>query len=269
MKRIRIIAVLSAIVTAIAVYVYLASLNKPVVIPHAEVVVAVSEIQEGQKITDAMVVEKSVPSEAAVPNAAVAAGDIVGQISSAKVEPGEQILTTKCFKAGGANSALAFALEKGMRAFTVPVDAVSGVAGLIEPKDSVDVLLIIGLPEGSLTPQDAQVMTVHSEILLQNIKVLAVDRNMTPDSKPGQDNPATITLAVTPEQAVQLNLAASEGKIRLVLRSPQDTDTPNVRQMEPKDLVDLPSFTPAPSPTPTQAPVEAPTATPSATPIQG
>jgi pilus assembly protein CpaB len=262
-KRIRIIAVIAAVVTAIAVYVYLDSLKKPVEIARSQVMVALLEIKEGQKITEDMVIEKTIPTEAVVPGAFASRGDVVGMISSAKVEPGEQMLTTKCFKAGDANSALAFALDPGMRAFTIPVDAVTGVAGLIQPMDTVDILLIIGLAQGSLTPQDAQVMVVNSEILLQGIKVLAVDRNMQAGNT-AADNPGTITLAVTPEQAVQLNLATSEGKIRLLLRSPQDTDRPDVKPVQPKDLVDLPDPTPTPKPSPSESPSESPMASPSA-----
>lgn len=248
MKKIRIIAVISALVTAIAVYVYLSGLNKPVVIPKSPVVVAAVKIPEGTEIKSDMLVVKMLPPEAITDRAATSMDEVVGRISSANVEVGEQLLVSRFFKSGETGSGLAAALEKGKRAFTVAVDPVTGVAGLIKPRDSVDVLLIIGITQDVEKPDPLNpekmittpVTTMYSTILLQNINVLATGQTIVPDSNTAEKQTVdTITLSVTPEQAVRLNLAASEGKIRLTLRSPIDTDEATVGDTVVVDLVDI------------------------------
>ncbi len=248
MKKIRIIAVISALVTAIAVYVYLSGLNKPIVIPKSPVVVAAVRIAEGTEIKSDMLVVKMLPPEAITDRAAISMDEVVGRVSSTNVEVGEQLLVSRFFKSGETGSGLAAALEKGKRAFTVAVDPVSGVAGLIQPRDSVDVMLVIGITQDvqkpdPLNPENmitASVTTVYSTMLLQNIKVLATGQTIVPGSDSAEKKTVdTITLSVTPEQAVRLNLAASEGKIRLTLRSPIDTDESTVGDSVVVDLVDV------------------------------
>jgi pilus assembly protein CpaB len=237
LKRIRIIAAISAVVTALAVYFYLASMQKPADIVRGPVVVASVKIAAGQEIKPEMVEVKSLPVEAINAAAARSADEVIGRVSSADTEPGEQLLVSRFFKTGEADNTLAYALERGKRAFTVPVDSVTGVAGLIKPRDRVDVLLIIGVAQASLTPQDVPLMTTYSELMLQNIMVLATGQVMQADSTDESTTVETITLSVTPEQAVRLNLAVSDGKIRLILRSPIDTDTPAVPPLQIKQLL--------------------------------
>jgi pilus assembly protein CpaB len=230
LKKIRIIAIISAIITALAVYIYLAGMKKPVEVKKFPVVVASMQILEGQEIKEDMVTVKMLPAEAIVDKAATSLGDIVGRISSATVEPGEQLLVSRFFKSGETSSGLAIAIEKGKRAITVAVDPVSGVAGLINPRDNVDILLVIGVTEATASPDgSAPKTTVISKLLLQNIKVLATGKTIVPGGEASDAKTVdTITLSVTPEQALKLNFATSEGKIRLVLRSPIDSDEPDV-----------------------------------------
>ena len=237
MKRIRIIAIISAIVTALAVYIYLANVKKPVDIQRAPVVVATQKIAAGQEVTAGMVEVKNLPVEAINAQAARSADDVVGHVSSAETEPGEQLLLPRLVKTGSTSNTLAYALDKGMRAFTLSVDPVSGVDGLIKPQDHVDVLIIIGVQQPSLTPQDMPLTTTYSETLLQNILVLATGQVMQPDSDDKTTTVDTVTVSVTPDQAVQLNLAASEGKVRLVLRSPVDTATPTTQPLQVQQLL--------------------------------
>lgn len=238
MKRIRIIAAISAVATALAVYLYLSSVQKPVDIERAPVVLAMAKIAAGQEIKAEMVEVKDLPVEAIHLQAARSADEVVGRIASAQIEPGEQMMIPRFFKAGESSNTLAYAVEKGKRAFTVAVDAVSGIAGLVKPRDHVDVLIIVGVSQGSLQPQEAQIVTTYSEILLQDILVLATNQAMQEGGVTDGAAVETVTLSVTPDQAVQLNLAASEGKIRLVLRSPVDTETKNVNPLQVKQLIE-------------------------------
>jgi pilus assembly protein CpaB len=229
---------MSSVITALAVYIYLSGIHKPVVIQRIPVVVASVQIKEGQEIKLEMVSVKMMPAEAVVNNAATKLDDVVGRISSTTVEQGEQMLVSRFFKAGDSDNTLAYALEKGKRAFTIAVNPVSGIAGLIKPRDTVDVLMIVGVIDDKLTPQDAQpITTTYSRILLQNIMVLATGQVILPSEAKADNTVETITLSVTPEQAVQLNLAVAEGKISLALRSPIDTATPDIKDMDVQDIV--------------------------------
>ncbi len=116
--------------------------------------------------------------------------------------------------ARGSGLGLAPIIPKGMRAVTIRVNDVAGVAGFVLPGMRVDVL-VTGRPpdndEGTVT------MTV-----LQNILVLSAGQTIQPDAEGRAINAPTVTLLVTPEQAETLTLAANEGRVQLVLRNGSD-----------------------------------------------
>jgi pilus assembly protein CpaB len=250
LKRIRIIAIAAAIVTAVAVYMYLASLNKPVQIARGPVVVAVTQIAAGQEIKAEMVEVKDLPVEAIYPKAARSVEVVVGRVSSSGAEPGEQLLVSRFFKAGEANDTLAYAIERGKRAVTIAVDPVSGVAGLVKPRDHVDILVLINVKQqlwkmNATITQDAVDISyklgdredqAYSLMPLQNVLVLATGQVMQADASNDETTVDQVTLSVTPDQAVILNLLASNSQIRLALRSPIDTDTVDI---EPKNINDV------------------------------
>ncbi|MBS1875019.1 MAG: Flp pilus assembly protein CpaB [Acidobacteria bacterium] len=115
--------------------------------------------------------------------------------------------------ARGSGLGLAPVIPVGMRAVSVRVNDVAGVAGFVLPGMRVDVL-VTGRPpsaDGTIT-----------KTCLQNILVLSAGQTMQPDTR-GQAMPApTVTLLATPEQAEILTLANSEGHIQLVLRNGSD-----------------------------------------------
>ncbi len=296
MKRIRIIAAIAAVLLTAAVYFLLSDLKKPETIKRLPVVVAAKEILEGQVITDDMVAIKQIPEEAVVSKAAKTLDVVVGTFSSTYVAPGEQILSTMVFKAEQTQNGLAYTVGKGMRAVTVPVDQVTGIAGFLKPEDHVDVMAVLDIsavlspeefnqmladkngsgeekPEGtpsSGSGQKEEIKLFFSMILLQDIKVLATGQVMKRD---GNDSaPAvveTVTLEVTPEEALRLNYVLNAGNVRLMMRSPGDTTLPDLEGVSMANLIDsndiriltlLGELAPTPSPTPTA------TATPEASP---
>ncbi|MCR9270765.1 MAG: Flp pilus assembly protein CpaB [Hyphomonadaceae bacterium] len=121
------------------------------------------------------------------------------------IKAGAPVLDSR-LSIAGAQTAIASRLDPGMRAYSIRVDEVSGVAGFILPGSHVDVL-------HTHKKKDAPVTT---RILLTGVQVLAVDRNhnlMT-------DEPAlanTATLAVSLEQARELSIAANDGRLSLAL----------------------------------------------------
>lgn len=117
--------------------------------------------------------------------------------------------------ARGSGLGLAPVIPVGMRAVTLRVNDVTGIAGFVLPGMRVDVL-VTGHPPNSDTSVTATPMQ------LQNLLVLSAGTVMQPDAR-GQAMPAqTVTLLGTPEQAETLTLASSDARIQLVLRNGSD-----------------------------------------------
>ena len=113
----------------------------------------------------------------------------------------------------GSGLGLAPIIPVGMRAVSVRVSDVAGVAGFVLPGLRVDVL-VTGRPTGS----DGTVTTT----CLQNMLVLSAGQTIQPDGRGQAINTPTVTLLATPEQAETLTLAGNEGRIQLVLRNSSD-----------------------------------------------
>ncbi|HYP07908.1 MAG TPA: Flp pilus assembly protein CpaB [Bryobacteraceae bacterium] len=114
----------------------------------------------------------------------------------------------------GSGLGLAPIIPVGMRAVSVRVSDVAGVAGFVLPGLRVDVL-VTGRPDAS---SEGTVTTT----CLQNILVLSAGQTIQPDGRGQAINTPTVTLLVTPEQAETLTLAGNEGRIQLVLRNSSD-----------------------------------------------
>jgi pilus assembly protein CpaB len=115
----------------------------------------------------------------------------------------------------GSGLGLAPTIPVGMRAVTVRVNDVAGVAGFVIPGMHVDVL-VTGRPpgdEGDITAT-----------CLQNVLVLAAAQTLQPDARGQAIQAPTVTLLATPEDAEILTLANIDGHIQLVLRNSSDQD---------------------------------------------
>jgi pilus assembly protein CpaB len=138
--------------------------------------------------------------------------EVVGRVSTTKIARGE-ILVAERFRAHSAGSTLAALVDQNMRAVTVRVDDVVGVAGFLLPGNTVDVLSSRKVPN----------KRAITETILKNIKVLAVDQQAT-----AEENEPVIVRAVTlemlPKQAEELFRARTEGTIQLTLRNPLEPE---------------------------------------------
>ena len=180
--------------------------------PGQQVVVAAMEIPFGTKVEARHLSTITLPRNAAVGNHYAKVDDVVGLIALQKIISGE-ILLKERFADRAAGSTLAAIVKPDMRAVTVRVDDVVGVAGFLMPGNHVDVVA------AHLENQRAQTRTV-----LHDINVLAVDQTASTD----KDQPVVVravTLEVTPQQAEALVKAREEGKIQLTLRNPLDKNS--------------------------------------------
>jgi pilus assembly protein CpaB len=115
--------------------------------------------------------------------------------------------------ARGAGQGLAPVIPVGMRAVTIAVNEVIGIAGFVLPGMRVDVLVTGTPPDG----HNRMTTTV-----LQNILVLSAGQAMQADARGQPISAPTVTVLVTPGQAETLTLAGNEGRIQLVLRNGSD-----------------------------------------------
>jgi len=132
----------------------------------------------------------------------------------------------------GQNASIAALLPDGMRAATVRINDVSGVAGFVHPNDTVDVLIT----RQPIAPDGSQRSEQVTDVLLQNVRVIAMGSDAVgADGKPSPTN--STTLEVTPLDAQKLVLGQQLGQLSLALRKPGEEQ--NIPQVETVSLDDL------------------------------
>ncbi|MFN4038015.1 MAG: Flp pilus assembly protein CpaB [Erythrobacter sp.] len=135
-----------------------------------------------------------------------------GNVAIRPIARGEPILVSRISE----RAVLSANLPSNMRAVTVPVDPVTGVAGFVTPGDVVDVLLTRQIPGDGATSDDKM-----TSVIMESIQVLAVDlRAGEQNTDPAESK--TATLMVTPEDAQKLVLSTQIGRLSLALRNVQD-----------------------------------------------
>ncbi|NNE59153.1 MAG: Flp pilus assembly protein CpaB [Hellea sp.] len=133
----------------------------------------------------------------------------------------------------GARGSLSALINEGMRAVSVRVTDVSGVAGFVMPGDYVDVIYT----------RDEEVRrngnNLKSDVLLQNVKVLGIDQDLNNDSElPSVVK--TVTLEVSNVDAQKLHLAEDAGKLGLALRRAGDTQIQPVKTVQQQSILSNP-----------------------------
>jgi pilus assembly protein CpaB len=120
-------------------------------------------------------------------------------------------------------------IPTGMRALSVKVNEVIGVAGYVMPGTRVDVVTTIN--------PTAKTGDVTTKVVLNNVQVLAAGTKLEQDGDKKPTTVTVVTLLVDPEQAERLTLSSTEGKIQLALRNPLDTSAPATRGVRPAGLL--------------------------------
>jgi pilus assembly protein CpaB len=148
--------------------------------------------------------------------------DVIGSIARAPFVAGEPIREPKLVRADGSGF-MAAILPTGMRAVSTEISPETGAGGFILPNDRVDVIL----SKREKNPdQKGSPDVVNSEVILSNIRVLAIDQ--APKEKDGQTAVVgkTVTLELKPEQTETLARARQSGTLSLALRSIADVNAP-------------------------------------------
>ncbi len=136
-----------------------------------------------------------------------------------------QVMSKDDFETSSGGISMAFKVQNGHRAISVPVDAVTANSGFVQPGDKVDILLL-GSQVEELKKYDNQVAGLYVTTIAVNVRVLAFNQYADPQdfqknrSAYGANIPdnSSVSLEVTPEQATQIVLANQIGKLTLSLR---------------------------------------------------
>jgi pilus assembly protein CpaB len=204
---------------------------KPVAqIDTTEILVAQKDIGMGHVLSPNDIKWQVWPTAAASPNfirkndKPDAVQQVAGSIARTPLVAGEPVREAKLIKADGSGF-MAAILPSGMRAVSTEISPETGAGGFILPNDHVDVLLTRRDREAE---KQAGVDVHTSEIILSNIRVLAIGQ--TVEEKNGQRVVVgkTATFEVTPRQAETLALSRQLGTLSLALRSIVDANAPPV-----------------------------------------
>ncbi len=228
MKKLKLIALLAAVLVGLGLYRFLEELKTPQEAPHTTVVVAAVNIPENTQITAEMLTLKSISDDSLLADYILDIESVIGMVLTSDVYAGEQITRHRLVRLGEADSAkktLAYTLHPGMRAMTIFVDVDSGLVNFLKPGNRVDLLANYSHEEvrTSLLEPDVQevVNLPTTQMLAQNIAILAVGSVM---DKTGTTEYTSVTLEVTPEDAMNINAVTWWGDLRLLLRSPLDEE---------------------------------------------
>jgi pilus assembly protein CpaB len=202
-------AVAAGLVATFGINRYVSLKTRVPVTETRDVMIAAGDISPGTALNGQLIKSVSWPLKMIPPKSASSPREILNRVAKVPIPQGNPILFSMLAPEGTA-AGLSGILPEGMRALTVKVDEVAGVAGFIHPGDHVDVLV-------DLPIQDAK--DHLSKTILSDVAVLTTGQIW---QQRGENKPvvvSTVTLELTPQQSEVLNLASNQGKIRLALRN--------------------------------------------------
>lgn len=239
--RTLIVVAIAVLVASAATYlVFLALKSQPVrevEVASAFAVVAARPLPLGTRITATDVKVVPWPAANLIPGGFTAVDQVVDRGVLNQIAENEP-LNGNNVAGQGAGAGLPPTIPPGMRAISVRVNDVIGVAGFVVQGTRVDVMVILNEGTGHL-----------ARVVVNNVTVMAAgtnyDQNVTKDGKAIPSS--VVTLMVSPEDAEKISLAATEGQIVLTLRNPLDVAPAESRGMRTANLRG--DSAPAPAPT--------------------
>lgn len=195
--------------------------NKDVIT--SSVVIAATDIPFGVKLEPMHLKTVAWPGTDVPQGSYAKVDDVLGKIVKNSFYAGE-LITEKRIAEHLGGSTLSSLVSENSRAISIRVDDVVGVSGFVLPGNRVDIL-------ATQISRDGRTPQAKTRTLLENIKVLAVDQEASPD----KEKPAVVravTLELKPEEAEKMVSAMQEGTIQLTLRNPLDANA-SVREVPP------------------------------------
>jgi pilus assembly protein CpaB len=229
------LAVLLATLASFGVYRAIQQIPvREVEVAQYHVVVANDTLPVGTLVSAQQVALAPWPAASPVEGGYQSIEEVVGRGVISTVVKNEPITNTKLASkdAGGGLPPL---ILPGMRAMSVRVNDVVGVAGFVSTGSRVDLLVTVRAANDTIT-----------RIVVSNVQVLAAGINIDREAaRSGQANQvAVVTLLVTPEDAEKIALAQNQGQIMLALRNPLDVTPAETRGVRMSGLVSAPNAEP-------------------------
>jgi len=211
----------------------IASMEQNISKNEVKVLVANKDIPRGAAISAENLETTTIPEQYRQPQAVSTLDRVFGMVTVAPIAKGEQISLSKLVQPkelGG----LAEGTPVGKRAITISIDNLAALAGMIKPGDYVDVIALLPVPVQM--PDGKQVNQMAVMPLFQNVLVLAIGQDIgvlssvsagrrgEAERRSSEGSPL-ITLALAPQEANLIAFVQEQGKLRLTLRSPADSQT--------------------------------------------
>ena len=212
----------------------------------SEIVVAVRDLEVGSIIGVSDLRMEEWPASRTPQDSYASVEDVLERAPVSRILADEPILERR-LAPKGAGYGLSPKVPEGMRAMSIRVDDVNGVAGFVLPEARVDVLV-------TGTPTDNASAGQTTRTILSNVRVLSAGEHLTPDASGRPQRVPVVTLLLSPEQAEMVTLAQLRGKIQLVLRNAKDQEIAQTRGVSERELYGGKPPQPASRPHP-QAPV--------------
>jgi pilus assembly protein CpaB len=200
------------------------------VIDTTPVLVARVNLAAGDAIADNQVEIVQWPTDYLPEGSLRAASEIDGRVLKRPVQKEEPIFESSLAPVG-AEAGLGSLIRSDRRAMAVKVDPVVVVAGFVKPGSRVDVIATMRRERGALP---------YTGLILQDLKVLAIDQKLEQNSEAAPELASVVTLEVTPDQAQKLAYAAREGALQLTLRNPIDERRKELPGITGKDVIPPP-----------------------------
>src|ERR1700720_3173948 len=221
----------------------------PPVVAMKHIVVAAEPLQLGSRLDPTKLRLISWPGNQPLAGMFTRVEDCTNRALITPVAENEPILEAK-LASQQSGAGLPATIPEGMRALSVAVNDVVGVAGFVIPGTMVDVLVT-----GSVGGGGGNNIT---RTILENVRVLAAGQKVEQDRDGKPQTVPVITLLVSPGDAAKLTMASNQGKIQLALRNTIDT-----KQVSPAPVLQAALFGGAPAPAPKRLAPNAPPPPPS------
>ncbi|RMD00362.1 Flp pilus assembly protein CpaB [Clostridium autoethanogenum] len=229
-QKLILISFILALIAAVAAFAYLQSLkSSSEAAKKTTILVAAETISPGTLINKKMIKKIQVPYNPIFDNYIKDSSKIAGKYTTETISKNEGFHIDKLLEKGG--DELNLKMDNDYRAISISVTGDSGVSGLLKPKDYVDIIVYTSEKRDGtkvVRPDEAK-------IVLQNIQVLAVDKQISRENKESNINKSSdngkaptnflVTLSVKVPDLEKVVLAQSIGSIKLALRPLKDERT--------------------------------------------
>jgi len=216
------------------------------------VVRAAADINVGAEFVPELLEEVEVIPSGLVPaNERVGSiADLEGRVAMKTIPQGSAVLKTM-LAPEGTKPGMVARVPPGYRAFSVPISETSAVAFQFRPGDWVDVIVVMDIRSAGRKTETI------SEVILQNIQVIAVGRSQSSRATTGNQKAKaakSATLLVPEAEVPRLHLARTRGTIALALRGDDGITTASNASANLRNLFGTAEIDdqdePAPTPTP-------------------